>query len=208
MGHWPRDDWIVSILPTYSLRQIPRIGSVRLNRVRAVCDAHITETKLFPRLGAPCKATSPIKQDMMILLPNDIEDFTIRPPFEVDVIRIFAAIKSSRPLPISQISPGHNVESGIASIDPSDATLPDEFPCTDGYFEAPDDQIRCVPSLDHEAVETFDSYPAEIPLNIQIMSQILENKPVLQFNCFVDFFTQITVPEPSVPVAIFLRWVF
>jgi hypothetical protein len=48
-------------------------------------------------------------------------------------------MKSSRPRPISQISPGNNVESGIASIDPSEATLPDEFPCTDDYFEAPED---------------------------------------------------------------------
>jgi hypothetical protein len=95
--------------------------------------------KFFPWLGAPCKATPPIKQDVMILLPNGRDDFTIRPPFDVDVVRIFATMKSSRSLPISQISPGDNVESGIASIDPSDATLPDEFPCSDDYFEAPED---------------------------------------------------------------------
>jgi hypothetical protein len=139
MEHGPLDDWIASLLPTYDLRQIPRIVHVWPDRVRAIGNAHIAGTKLFPRLGAPCKATIPIKQDVMILLPNCIEDFTIRPPFDVDVVRIFATMKSSRPLPISQISPGENVESGSASIDPSDATLPDEFPCTDDYFEAPED---------------------------------------------------------------------
>jgi hypothetical protein len=27
------------------------------------------------------------------------------------------------------------------------------------YFDAPEDQIRCVPSLNHDVVETFDPYP-------------------------------------------------
>jgi hypothetical protein len=71
--------------------------------------------------------------------------------------------------------PDDNIEAGIASIDPSDATLSDEFPWPDNYFDAPDDQIRCVPNLDHDAVETFDSYPAETPLNMQIMSRIRED---------------------------------
>jgi hypothetical protein len=114
-------------------------------------------------------------------------------------------MQSSRPLSIPQISPGDNVESDIASIDPSDATLSDEFTCADDYFDAPKDQICFVPSLDHDAVETFDPYPAEISLNVQIMSRILENQQVLRFNCLGDFFPQITISEPFVPVAALLR---
>jgi hypothetical protein len=71
------------------------------------------------------------------------------------------------------MSPGDNVESDIASINPSDATLSDEFPCPDDHSGAPEDQIRCVSSLDHGVLETFDPYPAEIPLNVQIMSRSL-----------------------------------
>jgi hypothetical protein len=104
--------------------------------------------------------------DLCILLPDDMDDFTIRPAVDLDVVQIFGTIQSSRPLPIPQISPGDNVESCIASTGPSDATVIDEFPCPDAYFDAPEDQIRCVPSLDHNAVETFDPYPAEIPLNV------------------------------------------
>jgi hypothetical protein len=80
----------------------------------------------------------------------------------------------------------------------------DEFPCHDN-FDAPEDQIRCVPSLDHDNLETFDPYPAEMPLNVQIMSWILEDQQVLQFNCLGDFFPQIIISGHSVPVATLLR---
>jgi hypothetical protein len=81
----------------------------------------------------------------------------------------------------------------------------DEFPCPDDYFDAPEDQIRCVPSLDHNAVETFDPYPAQIPLNVQIISQILEDQHMLRCNCLGDFFPQVTISGPSVPIATLLH---
>jgi hypothetical protein len=93
-----------------------------------------------------------------------MDDFIIRPP--VDVVQILEAMQSSRPLPIPQISSRDNVGSDIASIEPSDATLSDEFFCLGDHFDVLEDQIRCGPSLDHDVVETFDPYPAEIPLNI------------------------------------------
>jgi hypothetical protein len=75
--------------------------------------------------------------------------------------------------------PGDNIESGIASIDPSGTNLSNEFPCPDDYFNALEDQIRCVPNLDHDAVEIFDPYQAAIHLNVQIMSWILEDQQML-----------------------------
>jgi hypothetical protein len=143
--------------------------------------------------------------DLFILLPDEMDDFTIRPAVDIDVVQILETMQSPRPLSIPQNSPSDNVESGIASIDPSDATLADEFPCPDNYFDAPEDQIRCVPSLDHDTVETFDPYSAEMPLNVQIMSRILGHRQVLRFNCLGDFFAQITISEPSVPVMTLLR---
>jgi hypothetical protein len=83
------------------------------------------------------------------------------PPVDLDVVQIRETMQSSRPLPISQISPGNNVESSITSINLSDATLSDGIPCPDDYLGAPEDQIRCVPSLDHHAIETFDPYPSD-----------------------------------------------
>jgi hypothetical protein len=76
---------------------------------------------------------------LCILLPADMGDFSIHPAVDVDVVQIFETTQSSIPLLIPQISPGDNRESGIASIDPSDATLSDEFPCPDDYFDAPED---------------------------------------------------------------------
>jgi hypothetical protein len=66
-------------------------------------------------------------------------------------------------------------DSSIAFIDPSDPTLSEEFRCRDGDFEAPDD-IRCIPSLDHDPLETFDPDAAEVSLNVQILSRILEEQ--------------------------------
>jgi hypothetical protein len=137
-----------------------------------------------------------------------MDDFIIRPAVGVDAVQIIEATQSSRPLSIPQNLPGDNVESGIASIDPFDAALSDEFPCPDDDFDAPEDQIRCGPSLDHDGVETFDPYPAEMTRHVQIMSRIIENQQVLRFNCFGDFFPQITISGPSVPVVTFLRRVF
>jgi hypothetical protein len=104
--------------------------------------------------------------DFRILLPDDMNDFTIRLPVDLDVIQILETMQSSRPRSIPQISLGDNVESGITSIDSSGASLSDGFPCPNDYFDAPNDQIRCVPGLGHDAVETFDPYSAEIPLNV------------------------------------------
>jgi hypothetical protein len=103
-----------------------------------------------------------------------------------------------------QISPGDNVESGVGSIDPSDATLVKELPCPDDYVDAPEDQIDCVFSLDHDAVEIFDPCPDEIPLNVQIMSWALEDQQVLRFNCLGDIVAQSYISGPSVSVAMLL----
>jgi hypothetical protein len=89
--------------------------------------------------------------NLYILLPVDMDDFIIRPTVGVGVVQILETMQSSRPLPIPQIWPRDNVESGIGSIDPSDAALLDEFPWSDDDFDAPEDQIRCVPSLDYGA---------------------------------------------------------
>jgi hypothetical protein len=91
-----------------------------------------------------------------------MDDSTIRSAVDVDFVQILETIQSSRSPSIPQNSLGDNVESSIAFINPSDATLSNKFPCPDDYFDAPEDQIRCVPSLDHDAIETFDLYPAEI----------------------------------------------
>jgi hypothetical protein len=129
----------------------------------------------------PYLALSRVKSlfDRCILLPDDIDDFTIRPPVDLDVVQILETMKYSRALPIPQISPGDNVESGVGSIDPSDATITKELPCPDDYVDAPEAQIDCVPSLDHDAVEIFGPCPDEIPLNVQIISRVLEGQEVL-----------------------------
>jgi hypothetical protein len=133
-----------------------------------------------------------------------MNDFTIRPPVDGDVVQILERSQSSRPRPIPQISPGDSAESGIASVEPSNAILSDQPPCPDDSLDAPEDQIRCVSSFDHDAVEIFDSCLAEIPFNVLIMSPIHEDQQLLRFNYPGDILPQITISGQSVSVAMLL----
>jgi hypothetical protein len=83
--------------------------------------------------------------------------------------------------------------------------LSDGSSCPGDYFDAPEDQIRSVPSLDHGAFERFNLYPPEISLNVQVMPCILEEQQVLRFNFLGDFFPQITISGTFMPVATLLR---
>jgi hypothetical protein len=133
-----------------------------------------------------------------------MDDFTIRPAVDLDVVQILETMQSSIPLPIPQMSPSGHIESGIVSIDPSDATLSDEFLCPEDCFDALEDQIHYVPSLGHDAVETLDPYPAEIHLSVQIMLRILNDQQMLPLNCLGDFFPHITISGPSAPIGTIL----
>jgi hypothetical protein len=115
-----------------------------------------------------------------------MDHFAIRPAVAVDFVQILETMQSSGSLPIPRISPDNTVESGIASSEPSGASLSDELSYPDDCLDAPEDPIRCVPNLDHDAFEIFDLYLAEILLDVQIMSWILEDSQVLQFNCLGD----------------------
>jgi hypothetical protein len=77
--------------------------------------------------------------DLCILLPDDMDNFTIRSPIDLDVVQIPEMMEFSRALPIPQISPGDNIKSGVGSTDPSDATLAKELPCPADYVDAPED---------------------------------------------------------------------
>jgi hypothetical protein len=151
------------------------------------------------------RVKSPV--DLRILLPDDMDDFTIRPPVDFDVVQILETMESSTALPIPQISPGDNVKSGVGSIDRSHATLSKELLCPDDYFDAPEDQIDFVPRFKHDIVEIVDFCPDEIHFNVQIMSLVLEDQQVLRFNCLGDIVPQSYVSGPSVPVATLLHQV-
>jgi hypothetical protein len=86
------------------------------------------------------RVKSPV--DLCILLPDDMDDFTISPPVDLDIVQILETMESSRTLPTPQISSGDSIESGVGSIDESDATLAKELPCLDDYVDAPEDLSR------------------------------------------------------------------
>jgi hypothetical protein len=83
--------------------------------------------------------------DLDILLPDDLDDFIIHPAVDVNVVQILETMQFFQTPTNPQNSRGDNVEPGIASIDPSDPTLSNEFPCPDNYFDTPENQIRVFP---------------------------------------------------------------
>jgi hypothetical protein len=101
-----------------------------------------------------------------------------------------------RQLPVPQIFPGGNVEPHLDSFNASERTSSEKIPDLGDDFDTPEDEILCVPSFDHDAAQMVDQYPAETPLNPEIMSIILEDQQPLRFDCLGDM-----PPGPSVPVA-------
>jgi hypothetical protein len=47
------------------------------------------------------RVKSPV--DLCILLPDDMDDITIRPPVDLDIVQIFETMESLRALPFPQI---------------------------------------------------------------------------------------------------------
>jgi hypothetical protein len=81
----------------------------------------------------------------------------------------------SRPAPIHPLLPDRNVESDLAFIDVSDSPSSQGLPCPGNYLETHKDQLISVPTFDYDAAQIVDPHLAPLPLNVDIMSGILED---------------------------------
>jgi hypothetical protein len=116
----------------------------------------------FKKHGQLCLVLSGVKSPggLCILLPDDMDAFSLRPPIDLDVVQILETMQPFRPHQSSKFR--LVIKSSLVllpsirltQLSQTNSLAPDD------YFDPPDDQIRCVPSLDHDAVETVDSYPA------------------------------------------------
>jgi hypothetical protein len=80
-------------------------GTVHRSQGRALQRAGIDYRTKFWEHGQRYVALSLVKSPggLCILLPDDMDDFTIRPPVDFDVVQILETMESSRTLPIPQI---------------------------------------------------------------------------------------------------------
>jgi hypothetical protein len=78
--------------------------------------------------------------DLCILLPPDIEAFTIRPPVDLGIVQTLETASSSNAPPTTPPLPGNNVKADPSSLEGPDSTHSGEFPCPDDYSDAPEDQ--------------------------------------------------------------------
>jgi transposase len=61
------DDWVASLLPTYSIRKIAAICHLSRDRIRAIQDAQRSDARLLHLRGRPAKATLETKQEVVEL---------------------------------------------------------------------------------------------------------------------------------------------
>jgi hypothetical protein len=96
---------------------------------RAVIDCRTQ----FWKHDQPYVALSRVKSpaDLCILLPNDMDDFTIRPPVDPDVVQIVESMSPSGGPLIALPLPANNIQPDLSSLAGSDATQSHELPCPD-----------------------------------------------------------------------------
>jgi hypothetical protein len=106
--------------------------------------------------------------DLCILFPSDRDDFAIRPPVDRDVVQILETMNAFRPLAITPIVPGNDIQAELAFIEPYEALSIRQLPCSDNYIDASEDDVNFVPSFEPDRDEIVEQHSVEIPLNVQI----------------------------------------
>jgi hypothetical protein len=168
---------------------------------RAVID-YRTE---FWEYGQLSVALSRVKSPavLCILLPDDMDDFTIRPPVDPDVVQIVESINASGgPLAALRL-PTDNLQPNRYSFDESDTTQSDEIPCPNDDLDAPEDETESLPGVEHQAPEIVHPHPVDIPCNVHIIASILQDPQVLRLNFLGDAlpdFIPFTDPVPMATV--------
>jgi hypothetical protein len=157
---------------------VPR--SLKMTLQRAVIDCRNKFWEHDQLYVALSRVRSPA--DLCILLPSDSDDFGIHPPVDRDVVQILETMNASRPSTITPIVPGNDIQAELAFIEPYDALSIRQLSCFDDYIDASEDDVDFVPSFEPDRYEIVDQHSVEIPLNVQIISRILEDQQELRFN--------------------------
>jgi hypothetical protein len=102
--------------------------------------------------------------DLFILLPHDIDDFTIRRPVDPNVGKIVdSIIYPGDPQIPTRLAIG-DIQPDLFSIGGSDTTFSQELPCPDDYLDALEDEINSTPCskarLQNQSIHSLLRYPS------------------------------------------------
>jgi hypothetical protein len=139
--------------------------------------------------------------DLCILLPDDTDNFTIRPPVDADVVQIIESMSPSGGPLIAPPLPADRSRSDLSSLDGSDTTQAPELPCPDDYLDAPEDETESLPGVEYQAPENGYPHPVDIPRNVDIIAGVLQDAQVLRLNCLGDALPDIIPFTDPVPMA-------
>jgi lipopolysaccharide assembly outer membrane protein LptD (OstA) len=106
-------------------------------------------------------------------------NFTICPPADMDVGTIIETLNRSGPPPTAPALAPNQVDPPLSSLHSSDRTSWSELPCPDYHFDASDNQLDYRPLFDSDDQQILDSHPAQIPISVETVSRILDDKQIL-----------------------------
>jgi hypothetical protein len=112
-----------------------------------------------------------------------MKDFTIRPPVDLEVVRILETMDFSGGSAIPSRLPEDHLDGILCSLDSSEATLSDELSCPHDYVESPDNELDSVPKFDDDPIAMGAPQPEDIPRDTETLWRILQDPQVLIFNC-------------------------
>jgi hypothetical protein len=132
-----------------------------------------------------------------------MDDFTIRPPVDPDVVQIVESMGRSSGQPVAPSLPANNIQPDLSSLDGSDTAQSHKLPCPVDHLDAPKDETQSLPGVEYQAPETVHSHPVDIPRNPEIIACIPQDPQVLRLKCLGDAlpdFSPFTNPVPMATV--------
>jgi hypothetical protein len=105
-----------------------------------------------------------------------MDTFVIPPPVDMDVVTIIENLNRSGPTQTTPPLAAHQVDLPLFSVHSSDRPSSGELPCPGDCLDASDDQLDSPPLFDADDQQILDSHSAQIPINLDIMSRILNDE--------------------------------
>jgi hypothetical protein len=120
--------------------------------------------------------------DLYILLPPDMDDFTIGPPVDLDVFQILETINTFSEAQIAASCLANQMYPFPPVFDCPDRALLKGLPCPGDHFDS-EDQLDSVSEFEDDDAEIVTLGPAEIPINAAVMTGIFKDQQVFRFSC-------------------------
>jgi hypothetical protein len=134
-----------------------------------------------------------------------MEDFTIRPAVDLEVVHIIETMNSSGGSKIPSRLPEQHFDRVLCFLDSSKTSPSDELPCADDYVENSGDELDSLAKFDDDPIEIGDQEAVDISRGIETMLLILQDPQMLRFNCLGRDSRRINASEAPLSLATILH---